>query len=70
MIESLLRAHGAVEIFANNPQLILVVLGFLLILIGRVFNVDGITAIGVLILILGIVGKKSRGEICRSTIHY
>ena len=67
VIESLLRV---VEIFANNPQLILIVLGFLLILIGWAFGIVGIIAIGLYILILGIVSKKSRGEICRSPVHY
>jgi len=67
VIESLL---SVVEIFANNPQLILIVLGFLLILIGWAFDIDGIVAVGFYILILGVVSKKSRGEICRSPVHY
>ena len=67
VIESLIRV---VEIFANNPQLMLIVLGFLLILIGWAFDIGGIVAIGFYILILGVVSKKSRGEICRSPIHY
>ena len=67
MLESLL---GVVEVFANNPQLILVVLGFLLILIGWAFDIGGIVAVGFYILILGVVSKKSRGEICRSPVHY
>ncbi len=61
---------SVVEIIANNPQLILIVLGFLLILIGWAFSVGGIIAIGFYILILGIVSKKSRGEIARSPVHY
>jgi len=67
VLESLL---GVVEVFANNPQLILVVLGFLLILIGWAFDIGGIVAVGFYILILGVVSKKSRGEICRSPVHY
>ena len=67
MIECLL---SVVEMFANNPQLILIVLGFLLILIGWAFDIDGIVAVGFYILILGVVSKKSRGEICRSPVHY
>jgi len=59
-----------VEIFANNPQLMLIVLGFLLILIGWASDIGGIVAIGFYILILGVVGKKSRGEICRLPVHY
>ena len=61
---------SVIEIIANNPQLILIVLGFFLILIGWAFGIVGIIAIGLYILILGIVSKKSRGEICRSPVHY
>jgi len=61
---------SVLEIIADNPQLILIVLGFLAILIGWAFGVGWIIGIGLYILILGIVSKKSRGEIARSPVHY
>ena len=58
------------KIFASNPQLMLIVLGFLMILIGWASDIGGIVAVGFYILILGVVSKESRGEICRSPVHY
>jgi len=67
VIEALL---SVIKIIAHNPQLILIVLGFLAILIGWAFGVGWIIAIGLCILIVGIVSKKSRGEIGKSPVHY
>jgi len=67
VIEALL---SVIKIIADNPQLIIIVLGFLAILIGWAFGVGLIIAIGLHILIVGIVGEKSRGELGRSPVHY
>ena len=52
IIEALL---SAIEIIADNPASILIVLGFLAILIGWVFGVGWIIAVGFLMLIVGII---------------
>ena len=67
VIEALL---SVIEIIAGNPQFILIVLGFLMILIGWAFDVVWLIAIGLYTLIVGIVSKKSRGEISKSHVHY
>ena len=67
VIEALLSVIG---IIVDNPQLILIVLGFLMILIGWAFDVVWLIAIGLYTLIVSIVSKKSRGEISKSHVHY
>lgn len=67
VIEALLRV---IVIIANNPQLILIVLGFLMILIGWTFSAGWIIVLGFFVLIIGIITKKSRGEISKSPVHY
>ena len=52
VIEALL---SAIDIIADNPASILIVLGFLAILIGWAFSVVLLTALGLFMLITGIV---------------
>jgi len=46
---------SAIEIIADNPASILIVLGFLAILAGWAFSVVSLIALGLLMLITGIV---------------
>jgi len=61
--------EALLSFIAGNPRLFLIVLGFLAILIGWAFGAGWIIAIGFVLVMFGIITKKSRGEWKQSPVH-